>query len=38
MGLGTAPSVKAAGTVLSVIARTRAARLPDAGNVVSTGS
>jgi lipid-A-disaccharide synthase len=38
MGLGTAPSVKAAETVLSVIARARAARLPDAGNVVSTGS
>jgi lipid-A-disaccharide synthase len=38
MGLGTAPSAKAADTVLSVIARARAARLPDAGNVVSTGS
>lgn len=38
MGLGTAPSVKAAETVLSVIGRTRAARLPDGGNVVSTGS
>jgi len=38
MGLGAAPSVKAADTVLSVIARARAARLPDAGNVVSTGS
>jgi lipid-A-disaccharide synthase len=38
MGLGIAPSVKAADTVLSVIGRTRAARLPDAGNMVSTGS
>jgi lipid-A-disaccharide synthase len=38
MGLGSAPSVKAAETVLSVIGRTRAARLPDGGNVVSTGS
>jgi lipid-A-disaccharide synthase len=38
MGLGTAPSVKAADTVLSVIAQARTARLPGAGNVVSTGS
>lgn len=36
MGLAAAPSAKAADTVLAVISRARAARLPDPGNVLST--